>query len=217
MTPDLLVHISDAVALAFSVGLLLAYHAFMWVQERRAPGYGVRPFLLQSRAAWVDRMMESGEALLAVQTVRNQIMVATFFASTAVLLIIGTLTLSVQGEQLAATWSAVSPFGAVSPGVFLGKVLVLLADLVIGFAAFSLTIRQLTHASMLIALPPEPATKAQVVGLFRQAALYQMTGMNCYYYAMPLLAWLFGPIFLIVSSLGLITVLYHLHRSPAPT
>lgn len=45
-----------------------------------------------ARTAWVERIMQNEDGILAVQTLRNSTLVATFLASTAVLLIIGVLT-----------------------------------------------------------------------------------------------------------------------------
>lgn len=38
--------------------------------------------------------------------------------------------------------------------------------------------------------------------------------MRAYYYAVPLVFWLFGPHFMLLSTLGLIVVLYRLDRAP---
>lgn len=59
-------HLSDTVALLLSLALLFVYHAVMKIQERRRPGFGIRPFLTDGRDAWVERMMSEQHGILAV-------------------------------------------------------------------------------------------------------------------------------------------------------
>ncbi len=207
-------HLSDTVALLLSLALLFVYHAVMRVQERRRPGFGIRPFLTDGRHAWVERMMSEQHGILAVQSLRNQMMAASFFASSAVLLIIGTLTLTAKGGELTGTWSLLNGFGPVDERVFQAKLLLLLFDLLVGFGAFAQTIRLLSHASYLISIPPEAASVLRVSLICRQAGVWQMVGMRTYYFGFPLLFWLFGPVLFVAASAGLVAFLYWLHRAP---
>jgi uncharacterized membrane protein len=160
-------------------------------------------------------MMNQKEGILAVQTMRNQIMAATFFASTAILLIIGTLTLSAQGDKLTATWSLLSPFGAIDERVWLAKLMCLLVDLLIAFGFFAQVIRLLSHISMLVSVPSTVIEVRQVSVLMRQAGRYNMRGVRCYYYAFPLLFWLFGPLTFVGATIALVALMLKLHRAPA--
>jgi uncharacterized membrane protein len=97
---------SDIVAAAASAALVFGYHTFLRVRVRRDPGYTIQAVLNQGRAAWVERMMSESSGILAVQTLRNAIMGATFFASTAVALIVGTITLSMQSDKVSGAGTA---------------------------------------------------------------------------------------------------------------
>ena len=194
--------------------MFAAHHAFVRIQERRHPRYTLQALLQDVRAAWVERMISQREGLLAVQTLRNQIMGATFFASTAVLLIIGTLTLTAQGDKLTATWSLLSPFGAIDERIWLGKLMLLLVDLLIAFGFFAQVIRLLSHVSLLVSVPSQSIEARLVTVLMLQAGRYHMSGVRCYYYAFPLLFWLFGPIFLVGGSVALVVLMLKLHRAP---
>jgi uncharacterized membrane protein len=57
---------------------------------------------------------------------------------------------------------------------------------------------------------------AFVASLLIQAGRYHTRGMRCYYFAAPLLFWLFGPVLLVLSSGALVGALYYLDKSPAP-
>src|SRR3954471_16653064 len=125
-----------------SVLLLVAYHAFLRLKLRNDPLYTIQAVNALTRAAWVETVMTAGNKdVLAVQTLRNSIMGATFLSSTAVLLIIGTLTLSGQGEHLTSTWHALNIFGAVHADLWLTKLLALLLDLLVAFFSFAVAIR----------------------------------------------------------------------------
>jgi len=207
-------HISDATAALISVGIFVAYHAFVRVQEGRKPRYTVQALLQDSRVAWAQRMIGQKEGILAVQTLRNQIMGATFFASTAVLLIIGTLTLTAQGDKLTATWSLLSPFGSIDERVWIGKLMFLLIDLMFAFGFFAQVIRLLSHVSLLVGVPSQTVAPGQVAALMLQAGRYHTRGVRCYYYAFPLLLWMFGPVFFVGASIALVVLMTRMHRPP---
>lgn len=98
---------NDLSSLAVSALLLVACHLFLRFRLKRDPAYTIHGVNALARSAWVESVMKSGEKdILAVQTLRNAIMGPTFLASTAALLIIGTLTLSSQGDKLGETWHA---------------------------------------------------------------------------------------------------------------
>src|SRR3989339_1857415 len=85
----------DLACLCASVLLVIAYHLFLRRKIRKSPTYTVQAINRIARTAWVETIMhDSKKDLLAVQTLRNSTMAATFLASTSVLLIIGVLTLS---------------------------------------------------------------------------------------------------------------------------
>ena len=103
---------NDIAAAGLSVLLLAGYHVFLGVKLRGDPLYTIQAVNAFSRAAWVESVMTAGNKdVLAVQTLRNSIMGATFLSSTAVLLIIGVLTLSGQGQSLGSTWHSLSILG----------------------------------------------------------------------------------------------------------
>jgi uncharacterized membrane protein len=210
-TPDW----SELLAAAASVALVFGYHTFLRLRVRRDPDYTIQAVLNQGRAAWVERMMAENAGILAVQTLRNAIMGATFFASTAVALIVGTITLSMQSDKVSGAWHSLGPVVAFDERLWLLKLLILLVDMLSAFVCFSQAIRLMSHVGVMISVPTATVRPAFVAALLIQAGRYHTRGMRCYYFAAPLLFWLFGPLLLVASTGALVGALYFLDKSPA--
>lgn len=209
---------NDLIAFALSAVLLAGYQGFLRVKLRSNPTYTIQAVNVLARAAWVESVMRDRKDILAVQTLRNSTMAATFLASTAVLLIMGTLTLTAQGDKLGETWHALNILGGTHSSLWLTKLMVILLDLFVVFFSFSMSIRIYNHVGYMINVPLSLAHKeispAHVaVHLNRGAAFYSI-GMRGFYYTVPLVFWLFDPMLMLVSTIVLLVVLYKLDRTP---
>jgi uncharacterized membrane protein len=210
---------NDLVSFLLSVLLIAAYHIFLRYKIRHDPTYTVQAVNKIARTAWVETIMANDKnAVLAVQTLRNSTMAATFLASTAVLMIIGVLTLSGQGQKLEAAWHALNMVGAINPVVWMVKLVLLLLDLFVAFFSFSMAIRIYNHVGFLINVPlslnHRMITSAHVATHLNRAGRFYSLGMRAYYFLVPLVFWLFGPHFMLVSTVGLLLVLYRIDRAP---
>ena len=88
---------ADVFAFSASALLIAGYYVFLWSRARRDPHYTIHGVNATARTLWVhDVMAHRNKDVMAVQTLRNYVMAASFMASTSVLLILGTLTLSTQ-------------------------------------------------------------------------------------------------------------------------
>ncbi len=202
-----------------SLLLLTGYHFFLRQRLKADPLYTIQAVNAAARAAWVQAVMSSPNMdVLAVQTLRNSIMGATFLSSTAVLLIVGTLTLSGQGDKLSETWHALNLFGATHAGVWQTKLLILLLDLFVAFFSFAQAIRLYHHVGYMINVPMTTQHRAlspQHVSLhLNRAGSFYAIGMRAYYLSVPLVFWLFGPHLMLLATLVLIPILYRLDRAP---
>ncbi|HEX8963040.1 MAG TPA: DUF599 domain-containing protein [Rhodocyclaceae bacterium] len=211
-------YLFDIAGLAISGFLLIVYNLFLLRKERRNPAYTVRAVNAMARTAWVETVMAERRDILAVQTLRNSTMAATFLASTSVLLIIGVLSLSGQGDKLEAAWHSLNTFGARHTELWIVKLLFLLLDLFFAFFSFSMSIRVFNHVGYLINVPLSLGHKsispAHVAIHLNRAGRFYSLGMRAYYYAVPLVFWLFGPHLMLLATLGLIVVLYRIDRAP---
>jgi uncharacterized membrane protein len=52
------------------------------------------------------------------------------------------------------------------------------------------------------------------VAQLNRAGIYYRVGMRAYYFTVPLLFWLFGPLLLLGATVLLVYFLYHLDRAP---
>ncbi len=210
---------NDIASFLACVLLIVAYHIFLRYKIKKNPTYTVQAVNRIARTAWVETIMgDEKNAVLGVQTLRNSTMAATFLASTSVLLIMGVLTLSEQGDKLGSNWHALNMMGAVSPMLWMVKLLLLLLDLFVAFFGFSMAIRIYNHVGFMINVPVrlnhKMITPAHVATHLNRAGRFYSMGMRAYYFMVPMVFWLFGPHFMLVSTIVLLLVLYRIDRAP---
>ncbi|MEB0135119.1 DUF599 domain-containing protein [Actimicrobium sp. CCC2.4] len=213
---------ADLLALLSSVTLLLAYYGWLYWQVRRSPDYSIHRVNQTARGLWVRHVMSTpGLEVLAIQTLRNLSMAATFKGSSAALLILGTLTLSGQSENLGHTWHALNPGLVSPPGWWTIKILCLLTALIIAFFAFAMTIRMLNHVMFMINLPACAAvgtlSPVSVARRLNRAGSFYSIGMRALFGAIPLAFWLFGSVFFVGATAGLVLVLFMIDRNRVGT
>jgi uncharacterized membrane protein len=209
---------NDFAAAALSFLIVAGYHVFLRHQLKRDPLYTVQAINALARTAWVAEVMKGGKDILAVQTLRNSTMAATFLASTAALLIIGTLTLIEQHDKLSSAWHSLNTMGSRSTELWQFKLLLLIGDFLAAFVFFSQSIRLFNHVGFMINVPLtcnyKAITPEQVALHLNRAGLAHSMGMRAYYFAVPLVFWLFGPLYMVLSSFVLVAVLYNIDRAP---
>lgn len=210
---------NDLIAAVISVTMIVGYHLFMGWRLRADPLYTVQAVNALARAQWVKAVMSDGKKdVLAVQTLRNSIMGPTFLASTAVLLIIGALTLTSQADNLASGWHLLNLAGLRNSEFFALKLAVLLFDFFVAFFAFAMAIRMFIHVGYMINVPDplqhREITPRYVAFHLNRAGRFHTIGMRAYYYSVPLLFWLFGPWFMLLATAGMVLLMYRMDHAP---
>lgn len=209
---------TDVMAFALSAAIVAAYYGFLNMKVRANPTYTIHGVNALARSLWVENIMRnSNKDVMAVQTMRNFIMGSSLMASTAALLIIGTLTLSGQAENISHSWHALNLQGSFATELWIIKVMFLLVDFIVAFFAFAMSVRLANHVVFMVNVPDHTAhhnlsPKAVARRLHRAGNMFAI-GMRAFFFAVPLVFWLFGPYFLLISSVGLVVALYHLDRS----
>jgi uncharacterized membrane protein len=164
-------------------------------------------------------MANPGKDVMAVQTLRNFVMGASLMATTAAFLILGTLSLTGQVEGIARSWHVSNLYGSSSAELWIFKVMCLLAVFIIAFFAFAMAIRLANHVVFMVNVPG-PWTHAAlspegVADRLNGAGRNFATGMRAFFFAVPLVFWLFGPLFLVVATVGLVFALDRIDRTAA--
>jgi len=211
-------HLLDIICLIISTGLFSFYHMFLFWKLKSNPIYSLYGATTLAKTDWVVNIMEDRRDILAVQTLRNSTMAATFLASTAILLAVGVLTLSGDADKLGATWHMLNLYGSTSHSTMTLKLIVILGDLFIAFFSFSFSIRLFSHVGFIINTPLSEGnygTSITFVAMqLTKAGTYFYIGMRAYYFLVPLVFWLFGPLFMVISSIILIAIMFKIERTP---
>jgi len=199
----------DALAVLLSVALVVAYAARALTSMQRNLSATVHGINRQARLLWVKGVMQDrAKDVMAVQTLRNYVMAATFKASTAALLIMGTLTLSAQADKLAAGWG----LSAMGEPWWTAKMASLLAMLTLAFFSFAMVIRNLNHVVFMLGLRAEDAqgvlAPERIARRLNHAGSLYTFGMRAFFMTVPLVFWLFGPAFLVAATVGIVTVFH---------
>lgn len=211
---------ADLLAFVISTAIVAAYYYFLRLKTRNNPTYTIHGVNALARRLWVENIMRNpNKDVMAVQTLRNFVMGASLMASTAALLIIGTLTLSGQAENISQSWHAlnISIVGAHTTALWIFKVMLMLVDFIVAFFAFAMSVRLANHVVFMINVPEHDAhhnlsPNAVARRLHRAGNMFAI-GMRAFFFAIPLVFWLFGPYYLLLSSIGLVIALYSLDRS----
>lgn len=210
----------DALAVVVSLAMVAAYYATLLARVRRDPLCTIHGVNQLARTLWVEHVIANpGKDVMAVQTLRNFVMGASLMASTAALLVVGTLTLSGQAEGISRTWHIFVGFGSGSSEVWMVKVLCLLADFIVAFLAFAMAVRLANHVVFMINIPakgaPPVLSPLNVARRLNRAGNHFAIGLRAYFFAVPMVFWLFGPAFLVAATVGLVAALHRLDRNAA--
>ena len=211
---------ADALAFLTSATLVAIYYVLLRARTRRDPTSSIHGVNELARGLWVKHVMSNpSKDVMAVQTLRNFVMGASLMATTAAFLILGTLTLTGQAESISRSWHVSSGYGSSSAELWIFKVLCLLAVFITAFFAFAMAIRLANHVVFMVNVPGpwshSALTPEGVADRLNGAGRNFATGMRAFFFAVPLVFWLFGPLFLVAATVGLVFVLHRIDRTAA--
>jgi hypothetical protein len=188
--------------------LLFGYEAVAAVAQRRRPERMARSAHAALREEWFTAVSQhKGSEILAVQTLRNSLMSATMTASTAVLGLMGTVTLAAPSLNISFGETVALP-GA-TPRLVLE--LLLLTLLIASLVCSAMAVRYYNHAGFISGMPVEsdarqrwaPAGTVYV----RRAGLLYSWGLRHLMLVAPILASLLHPFAGPLAALLLVSVL----------
>jgi uncharacterized membrane protein len=181
----------DITCALITVLLLPGYEAWLLRAQRQQPGATARSAHAALREDWFAAVSaQPGSEILAVQTLRNSLMSATMTASTAVLALMGTLTLTAPSLQ--------AGLSAAPPTPRLAMELVLLGLLASSLVASAMAVRYYKHAGFVGGMPVESDARrrwsAAGAACVRRAGLYYSWGLRQLIFVAPVLAYLLHPL-----------------------
>ena len=196
-----------------TVVLLFGFEAVVALAQRRRPDRMARSVHAALREDWFNAVSQhAGSEILAVQTLRNSLMSATMTASTAVLGLIGTVTLVAPSLHVSFGVEAALP--SLTPRLVLE--LLLLTLLFSSLVCSAMAVRYYNHAGFISGMPVAsearqrwtPAGTAYV----RRAGLLYSWGLRHLILVAPILASLLHPFAGPVAAVLVVVVLSRFDR-----
>lgn len=191
---------------------ILVYELRLARSARRDPTANARSAHRLLRAEWVEALSKQpGTELLAIQALRNSLMSATITASTAVLVLMGSVSLIVATER------------ADGPDVThvtlrLVLELALVATLFATYVCAAMAMRYYHHAGFVlsqpVATPARIAREPLASTYLQQAGVLYSWSLRCFLFAAPIAIGLLNPLAMPLGACGLVVVLRLFDRVP---
>jgi uncharacterized membrane protein len=196
--------------------LILAVYHGQWIyriyRKPMTTSVGITNHL---RGHWVESIMEERRDILAVQTLRNWTMAASFLASTSILICLGLLSVAASPQKMAEITPSLKELVREHRVLWLFKLMVLIVDFFFIFFSFCLSIRYLNHVNFMINVPFHLAhkiTPGYITEILNRGMMHYTMGMRGYYLSVLLFLWLFGPIWMLLGTVVITIVLSFLDR-----
>jgi uncharacterized membrane protein len=206
----------DLIAFAISGLLIPIYYLYLKRRTRRVPHSSVHAVNAMIRERWVMMIMNSGKLeILAIQTLRNSVMTASFMATTAILLMIGVLNMGEKIGQWSQNLHSLFFLCQTSNELWQIKLGLLLLSFVLAFYYFAMAIRFFNHVGYMINLPADDELCKQTCAYLNKAGSYYTFGIRTFFFSLPIILWFFGACFLVLATLSLIAGLSVLDKAPS--
>ncbi|MDH5527448.1 MAG: DUF599 domain-containing protein [Nitrospirota bacterium] len=201
-------HPMDSFAFLVFVTFTVIYHAFYTYLVRKRPELIFKGKINLVRRAWVKKIFDENTGIVAVQTLRNINMAASFLTTASVVLIGGLISLLLNLETTQHIFLG-KDSGQVQDWLLALKLVNLIVLFVASLFFFSLCVRLLNHIGMLLGSPPQAIQDAMgedpvefVYRLYAKAGRHYTFGMRSFYFLIPAVLWFLGPTLCIVSTVA---------------
>ena len=196
-----------------TIAVLVIYEAVLVVAQRRRPERMARSAHSGLREEWFAAVsQQKGSEILAVQTLRNSLMSATMTASTAMLGLIGTITLAAPSLHVGFGGVAMLPMA--TPRLVLE--LLLLALLFASLVCSAMAIRYYNHVGFISGMPVESEARqrwaAAGTAYVRRAGVLYSWGLRHLILVAPILACLLHPVAGPIAAVLVVAVLGRFDR-----
>lgn len=201
---------------AISILLLVSYHLYLAWTIKRHPLRTDIGINRCARSAWVRHIMQRPPGdVLAVQTLRNALMSASFLASTAILLVAGLLNFILTNKNSLDNFNHVLDLlSSQHPQVVLSRFVLLILTFFFAFFNFVLTVRYYNHTTFMLNAASSMAEDGHslpeqfIINALQRGALHFTLGMRAFLMVLPFGMWLMGPSWLLAGSILLVAVMW---------
>jgi uncharacterized membrane protein len=210
-----IIALQEIILVLTAVIVVVAYHTHLYRKVRKSSLTKAIGITNHARSMWVSGVVREGRDLLAVQTLRNQVMAATFLASTAIFLSLGSFSAAFRSGLFTEISHGLNLVGTLNETLWMIKLMLLGILFFVTFFNFTLAIRYYNHAGFMIntfVANDATVSEAAVTQVLNHGALHYTIGMRGFYLSVPSALWLFGPLWMLAGSLVLVGVLYRLDR-----
>jgi uncharacterized membrane protein len=198
----------DSFAFFIFLSFTIGYHGFYQYMVLRKPSLIFKGKINIVRRAWVAKIFEENTAIIAVQTLRNITMAASFLTTASVVLIGGLISLLLNLPETQHYFLSREHPHITDPVLAL-KLVNLIVLFVASLFYFSLCVRLLNHIAMLLGAPPQSIRDAMgedavtfVYSLYAKAGRHYTFGMRSVYFLIPAVLWFIGPSLCILSTVA---------------
>ncbi|XVF12271.1 hypothetical protein REPUB_Repub08aG0101200 [Reevesia pubescens] len=201
--------------------LLALYHVWLLFTILKHPTITVIGLNAQSRHQWVFSMMSDPlkNGVLAVQTIRNNIMASTLLATIAITLS-SLISVFVSSSSDSGNTTSEIVYGNKSPLLSSIKYFSILLCFLIAFLCNVQSIRYYAHVSFLVTLSSSIDNMESVEYVARnlnRGSYFWSLGLRAFYLSFPLLLWIFGPIPMFLCCCMMSFLLYFLDTTSSFT
>ncbi|KAG8488094.1 hypothetical protein CXB51_018093 [Gossypium anomalum] len=201
--------------------VLALYHIWLLFTILKYPTRTVIGLNAESRHQWVHSMMSDPlkNGVLAVQTIRNNIMASTLLATVAITLS-SLISVFVTSSSDSSNTTSEIFYGNKSRLLSSIKYFSILLCFLVAFICNVQSIRYYAHVSFLITLPSSVDNVDSVEYVARnlnRGSHSWSLGLRAFYFSFPLLLWIFGPIPFFLCCFCMSCALYFLDTTTSFT
>ena len=204
----------DRIALCLAVATWISFN--WYADSSAAARRNLVGGMTERRLDWMRQMLKRDNRMVDIQIVHALMRSGRFFASTAILIVAGLLTV-VGATDRAVALAMDLPFALpTSRGALEAKLLVMVVIFIYAFFKFVWSGRQYNYCAIMIggAPPPGAITEADTVtgetiaSIASLAAKHANRGVRAYYFGLATLGWFLHPAVMIFATVWVALVLY---------
>ncbi|CAN8267767.1 unnamed protein product [Cochlearia groenlandica] len=225
---------TDGIIVPLSLFIAVGYHFFLWNTFKHNPTRTSIGIDASKRKSWFREIKEGDDktGMLAVQSLRNKKMVTILTATISILIFLSLAAVTNNAFNASHLFTAANEnvfFGSQKATIFVLKYASASLLLAVSFFFSSLSVTYLMDAIFLInaivkkhegdcdcgyEFAGTESFREYTRLVLERGFFMAMVGNRVMCVSIPLLLWMFGPLFVLASSLGLVWVLYQIDFPP---